>query len=593
MLLKNSPFIRFAGSIQLAVPLLTSIALVLIGATFYEAQVGSAIVQQQIYKSGWFGLLMFALALNLGVSAMSRFPWRGARKVGFALTHLGLIVLIAGSAAVIHLGVEGMLPLRTDLGANRQLRLQGEVLEVLLPDGSSHAVDVAIGSNGKVRQQQIAGLTAIDYRDRTIAATQFVEGVGDNPALHVRLTSQRMGQAVDEWLAASPLSAREVSLGPATLELVQANDEAELEREMTPPDPANPWGVLVLERSGNRREVNVRESLGQTIRLGRDYSVRLVGFWPDFRLNDRNEPETASERLNNPALQVQVKSARGEERWFVFGRDNLAPVRTVVSGQPQDVNVEYVPPVKADANVFRAIAGPQGDWYYTVNASSGFQSGSLAVNNPIQLGWADFQIEVADTLRHAEVRREVLEADSTASDAVPALLVEGERGDRHWMQWGVPEAFETEAGSLYAVYSPKSLELPFAVNLKEFVVDRNEGTESVAMWTSQIRLDDLESGSQEQRKVWMNHPTWYRGWKIAQASWNPGDLRQSTLQVKREPAWVTALTWTGSLLVVAGIGVMFYGPSVSKRFRSTTAGRTNSEQSTIPETSERPSEAIA
>ena len=38
----------------------------------------------------------------------------------------------------------------------------------------------------------------------------------------------------------------------------------------------------------------------------------------------------------------------------------------------------------------------------------------------------------------------------------------------------------------------------------------------------------------------MNHPTWYHGWKIAQASWNPGDLQQSTLQVKREPAWVTA-----------------------------------------------------
>lgn len=67
------------------------------------------------------------------------------------------------------------------------------------------------------------------------------------------------------------------------------------------------------------------------------------------------------------------------------------------------------------------------------------------------------------------------------------------------------------------------------------------------------------------RNVWMNHPTWYRGWKIARASWNPGDLKQSTLQVKREPAWVTALTWSGACLVVLGIATMFYSPSIAKK----------------------------
>ena len=101
------------GSIKIAVPLLIIITTTLIGATFYEAQVGSAIVQQTIYKSPWFGLLMFLLAVNLGVSAASRYPWRGTRKIGFALTHIGLIVIIAGSAAVIHLGTEGLITLKT------------------------------------------------------------------------------------------------------------------------------------------------------------------------------------------------------------------------------------------------------------------------------------------------------------------------------------------------------------------------------------------------------------------------------------------------------------------------------------------------
>ena len=127
--------IRFLGSIKLAVPLLSTIIGVLIWATFYESEVGTTTVQQEVYKSPWFGALMFMLALNLGMSALSRYPWRGARKIGFAITHIGLIVIIAGSAAVIHLGVEGMLLLRTDSGANDRVRIEGDTLEVMTPDG--------------------------------------------------------------------------------------------------------------------------------------------------------------------------------------------------------------------------------------------------------------------------------------------------------------------------------------------------------------------------------------------------------------------------------------------------------------------------
>ncbi|MGA0201194.1 MAG: cytochrome C biogenesis protein, partial [Prochlorotrichaceae cyanobacterium] len=65
--------------------------------------------------------------------------------------------------------------------------------------------------------------------------------------------------------------------------------------------------------------------------------------------------------------------------------------------------------------------------------------------------------------------------------------------------------------------------------------------------------------------------TWFQGWKLAQASWNPGDLQLSTLQVKREPWWMTALTSLGSGLVVGGIGIMFYGSALLKRLSALSA----------------------
>ena len=138
------------GSIKLAVPLLAAISAILIGATFYESAVGSAVVQQTIYKSPWFGALMFLLAANLGVSTLSRYPWRGARKVGLALTHWGLIVIIAGSAAVIHLSVEGMLLARTDAGPVSTLRVEGDLLEVAAPGEETQRDSLFIRQDGAV-----------------------------------------------------------------------------------------------------------------------------------------------------------------------------------------------------------------------------------------------------------------------------------------------------------------------------------------------------------------------------------------------------------------------------------------------------------
>jgi len=84
-----------------------------------EAQVGSETESaRNLQKS-----LVWRLDVSFGCKSGSfsdRYPWcPNWRKMGFALTHLGLIVPIAGSAAVIHLSVGGMLLLRTDSAPNQ------------------------------------------------------------------------------------------------------------------------------------------------------------------------------------------------------------------------------------------------------------------------------------------------------------------------------------------------------------------------------------------------------------------------------------------------------------------------------------------
>ncbi len=569
-----SKVVRFLGSIQLAVPLMVAITIIIIGATFYESEVGATIVQHDIYKSWWFGLLMFLLATNLCVSTLSRYPWRGPRKVGFAITHFGLIVLIAGSAAVIHLSTEGMLLVRTDAAANNQIRVEGDFLEVIAPDGSRQQTDIFIRSDGSVYPSQFAGLTLASYADNAIKTVAFTDGGAvDNLAVKVSLASNRMGQTLERWMALAPAAYNDLDIGPAHLEIMQAATADELDRLLSAPaENSAPWGTLELETSqGRSLSLDLQAAVGQAQSLGDGLTVEVVEVFPDFRLGSENQPLSASEIFRNPAVQLLVSQGDARERWYVFA-GGFDPVRSDDAIALAPERVSYVGPVVTASDYFRVVEGPNHDLFYAALSSKGFKSGPLAVGDSVTPGWADFEITLERAIARAQVQRSVVPVAPVAAGTMgdrgsPALKVSLEDGQEAWLPWGEPTTVSTEAGDYFFAFSPKSLKLPFSVKLNDFIVERNEGSESVAMWTSAVTLTDYHRGVQSDRRVWMNHPTWFDGWKLAQASWNPGDLQQSTLQLKREPWWVTALTWVGSLLVVGGITTMFYGPGLMKKVR--------------------------
>ncbi|GEM_PF-594010 len=564
---------RFLGSIKLAVPLLATIVGILIWATLYEAQVGSPTVQYEIYKSPWFGALMFLLALNLGMAALNRYPWRGFRKIGFAIAHLGLIVIIAGSAAVIHLGVEGLIPLRVNSGLSNQIRAEGEFIEVMDSQGTIQQADLFIKPDGSVNVNRVGELSLIDYTDNAIETIKFVETeTVENPAVRLSLHSDRMGQTLERWIAASPEEYRKIALGPAELELISVENETQLQALISPPQEEEnlyPWGKLQFQfAQGEEREISIQENLSKTIELENNVNnvkVKIINFWPDFQLDENRQPITLSQQVRNPVVQLEIEAQEGREKMLLFGNGQFNPVRYLVSGEKiESVKLDYQVQLQDPEDYFRVITTPTKELYYTAHSSGGFKSGSLEIGQSTTPGWADFQITLEEVIPHARPQREVVPLNNPAIEAIPALLVETEQS-KTWLPWGQATTIEGAEGETLVAFGPKIIQLPFAIALEDFIIDRNEGEESIAMWTSKIRIEDRERQVITRRDVWMNHPTWYQGWKIAQASWNPNDLQQSTLQVKREPIWVTGLTWSGSMLIVVGIIIMFYGSSLTKK----------------------------
>lgn len=99
---------RFLASLKLAVISLASLATVLGYATFFESWYGASAVQEWIYQSKWFAVLLAFLGANILCAALIRFPWK-KRQTGFVITHAGLLTLLAGSFWSLKTADEGQV----------------------------------------------------------------------------------------------------------------------------------------------------------------------------------------------------------------------------------------------------------------------------------------------------------------------------------------------------------------------------------------------------------------------------------------------------------------------------------------------------
>ena len=120
---------RFLASLKLAVISLTTLAAVLAYATFFESWYGAAAVQEWIYMSPGFALLLAFLGANILCAALIRFPWK-KRQTGFVITHAGLLVLLAGSWYSLQHADEGQLGMLEGDVSSQMVRVDHPVIRI-------------------------------------------------------------------------------------------------------------------------------------------------------------------------------------------------------------------------------------------------------------------------------------------------------------------------------------------------------------------------------------------------------------------------------------------------------------------------------
>ncbi len=218
---------EFAASLELAVFLILTLAVVLAVGTVYESKYGTAVASREVYRSIWMQILLWVFMINLAAVALSRLPWK-RHHIGFLVTHLGIIILLLGSWVTQRAGVDGNLVLAPG-EAGRAARIDESMLYVFrtLPGKAYELVlsehldfdqrrplqkplELSFSDTGGSREVKI--LRYYPKASREVAADILPEGKG-MPGLKFQITGSRAIFADWLFLQADTGSTREV--GPA------------------------------------------------------------------------------------------------------------------------------------------------------------------------------------------------------------------------------------------------------------------------------------------------------------------------------------------------------------------------------------------
>jgi hypothetical protein len=338
-------------------------------------------------------------------------------------------------------------------------------------------------------------------------------------------------------------------------------------------------GQLTISLAGKTQTLDVAENLKEDVAIaGTSFTVRIENYWADFRIQD-GKPVSLSDSPNNPAVVVTI---RGRGVPVATAAPNAHGNEQAVSTNGGPSTIPNVAPAMNEANAaenrLTFFVADDGAISYELDSRKlGHSSGLLELNKPLVTGWADWQLMVDRILPHAEQWMDFAPAKTDSASQLPdGIKVRVEQNGETFEQWisaGWQVTIPTLPNPIGISYGWRSIPLPIALELLDFEVARNEGNDAPAGFKSTVRVSSPE-GDTATGQCWMNHPfsfpgNWWRTWsgqtfKMSQASWNPENLGQSTIQILRDPGWL--LKWIGSLLIVTGVFFLFYVKNFRRQY---------------------------
>jgi hypothetical protein len=568
--------------------LIAVLAGVLAWATFVEAGKGREYAQWHVYHSRWFSILLGLLALNIFAATVNRFPW-GRKRIGFLITHGGLLVLLAGSIQTFYFGVEGQLGFEEGQTANSltmtdrcQLRVTRQEQESERPRSTEFIfepgpVDWPDGKTLSLGELNGVALDVLKFYRHARVEEDWVadrEGQG-SPALKFVLAGPDGRPVREEWLVADQFGSQ-MFIGPVKFEFQRVPMQSMLEDFLKPPAAdSDKDGVLSMHYEGRVERVPVSKSVGKKIPLGDGkVQVEIAEYLPNATPGTGGKFVSRGQEPDNPLLELRVTIPGKEQpvRQIAFAKFPFLNLDGV-HGASCPVKFFYHHPALTPDSGVEFLQGPDGKVYCRVGQDRKYQSlGAVTKDQPIDVA-AQFKVSISEILANA--RRQVtffpLEPGPGESrGAEPAALVKVTAGGTTrevWMQRNhsdfAQQRIETKEGPLDLRFGNERLPLGFSLRLVSFKRGLNPGRMGDASFASRVRLIDPHQGINEEREISMNEPLAHGRYTFYQSSFQElgGGKSASILSVAYDPG--RTLKYLGSLMICLGTGVMFYSRFLS------------------------------
>lgn len=281
---------------------------------------------------------------------------------------------------------------------------------------------------------------------------------------------------------------------------------------------------------------------------GQKVNLKSIGFVQDAM-------KTVVEHPSGVEMIDFVISAGQGMQSFVFQKnDNVNLGGVVVGYNEPNANIRFF---NEGEKLFL-----QSDRPLQLRSMTGGEPEDLPVNEPIEVktmnlySFDSYMLLVKKFYEKAMLR---VTHDSSGGAQEDAVLVEVSDDQtktivnvfgRHG-QTSDPTVFVLGNTSVKISYGAIPIELPFALKLRDFQLERYPGSESPSSFASELTLLDQQKGIQKDIRVFMNNTLKHRGYRFYQSSYDQDEL--GTVLSVNADGLGTTVTYLGYTLLFLGI----------------------------------------
>ncbi len=129
---------------------------------------------------------------------------------------------------------------------------------------------------------------------------------------------------------------------------------------------------------------------------------------------------------------------------------------------------------------------------------------------------------------------------------------------------GMPKVFNFGESQMAVSYGSKIVEVPFSIQLRDFIMDKYPGTNNPSSYASEVTVIDPGNGVNMPFRIYMNNILDYGGYRFFQSSFDQ-DEAGTYLSVNHD-FWGTWVSYIGYILLTIGMAMTFF--SKNSRFSS-------------------------